>query len=141
MNGPQRALGGVARARREFGVMQCDDVVHELAAVADGSMRLRRQARRHVDRCLRCQADLAQYRKLLRSLRSLRNEVVRPAPGLLTDILSGLEGASVESERALRTLLSAKRVAYIGGIAAATAAGAVSAIVLTTRTRRARLVG
>jgi hypothetical protein len=43
--------------------------------------------------------------------------------------------------RAVRSLLSGRRVAYVGGIAAATAAGAVSAIVLTARTRRARLVG
>ena len=138
---PATVLDSLVRARLEFSDMQCDDVVHELAAVADGSARLRRGERRHVDRCLRCQADLAQYRKLLRTLRTLRTEVVKPAPGLLTDILAGLEGASVDSERALRTLLSAKRVAYIGGIAAATAAGAVSAIVLTTRTRRARLAG
>ncbi|MGH9209109.1 MAG: hypothetical protein ACRD2C_00330 [Acidimicrobiales bacterium] len=121
--------------------MHCEEMVHNLPAVADGSAQLRRHQRRHVDRCLRCQADLAQYRKLLRSLRSLRAEVVRPAPGVLADILAGLEGASVDPERAIRTVLSAKRVAYIGGIAAATAAGAVSAIVLTTRTRRTRLAG
>jgi hypothetical protein len=123
--------------------MFCDEMVPELAAMADGSVRLRRQQRRHVEQCLRCQADLAQYRKLLRALRSLRSEVVPPAPGLLSDILNGLDGISVDPERLMRTWLSGRRVAYIGGIAAATAAaaGAVSAIVLTTRTRRARLAG
>jgi hypothetical protein len=120
--------------------MQCDEMVLDLPAVADGSVRLRRHQRRHVEHCLRCQADLAQYRKLLRSLRSLHTEVIAPAPGLLADILAGLDGAAVGQERAIRSLLSVRRVAYIGGIAAATAAGAVSAIVLTTRTRRARLV-
>lgn len=120
--------------------MQCEDMVQDLAAVAAGSLRLRRHERRHVEQCLRCQADLAQYRKLMRSMRSLRTEVMAPSPGLLADILAGLDGASVDQERAIRSLLSVRRVAYIGGIAAATAAGAVSAIVLTTRTRRARLV-
>lgn len=121
--------------------MQCDEMVHELAGVADGSLRMRRHQRRHVEHCLRCQAELAHYRKLLRSLRSLRSEVIAPAPGLLADILAGLEGVSIAQERAIRSLLSTRRVAYVGGIAAATAAGAVSAIVLTTRTRRARLAG
>ena len=35
--------------------------------------------------CLRCQAELAQYRKLLRALRALRTEVLEPAPGLLAE--------------------------------------------------------
>ena len=38
-------------------------------------------ARRHVERCLRCQAELVQYRKLLRALQRLRTEVLDPAPG------------------------------------------------------------
>ena len=34
-------------------------------------------------RCLRCQADLVHYRRLLRTLRTLRTDVLEPAPGLL----------------------------------------------------------
>jgi hypothetical protein len=122
--------------------IQCVDVTDDLAGAADGSVRLARGARRHVDHCLRCQADLAQHRKLLRALRSMRSDVIEPAPGLLGDILAGLDEMGVVlPRRAVRSLLSGRRVAYVGGIAAATAAGAVSAIVLTARTRRARLVG
>lgn len=120
--------------------MQCDEMVEDLAMVADGTVRLRRPQRRHVEHCLRCQADLAQYRKLLRSLHSLRHEVVVPGAEVLADILAGLEGASVGQGHAIRSILSGRRAAYLGGLAAATAAGAVSAIVFTTRTRRARLV-
>ena len=120
--------------------MLCEDLAQELPGFIDGSVRLGRHQRRHVDRCLRCQADVAHYRKIVRAMQVLRSEVIEPAPGLLADILLGLEGASVANRTAIRTLLSGRRVAYVGGLAAATAAGAVSAIVFTTRTRRARLV-
>jgi hypothetical protein len=120
--------------------MRCEEVADQLAGAADGSVRLARAERRHVERCLRCQVDLVQHRKVLRSLRSLRSEVVEPAPGLLADILAGLEGAPALQRHAVRSFLSGRRVAYLGGLAAATAAGAVSAIVLTTsHRRRARL--
>jgi len=117
--------------------MRCEDLVEQLAGVADGSVTLRGAARWHVDRCLRCQAELVQYRKVLRALRTLRTEVLEPAPGLLADILATV---SESGERhAVRQLLSGKRVAYVGGIAAATAAGAAGAVVLATMTRRSRL--
>jgi hypothetical protein len=93
--------------------------------------------RRHVEQCLRCQAELVQYRKLLRTLRTLRTEVLEPAPGLLAEILANVEAAG--ERHAVRSLLSGRRVAYLGGLAAATAAGAGAAIVFTTRSRRARL--
>lgn len=119
----------------------CDDLADELAGAADGSVRLVRNQRHHLERCLRCQADLVHHRKLLRGLRSLRADVFEPAPGLLGDILAGLEGAPALQRHAVRSFLSGRRVAYMGGLAAATAAGAVSAIVLTTSRRRARLAG
>jgi hypothetical protein len=119
--------------------MRCEDVSPELSQVADGSVQLGRNQRRHVERCLRCQADLVQHRKLLRAMRSMRTEVFEPAPGLLADILAGLEGAG--ERHAIRSMLSGRRIAYLGGLAAATAAGAVGAVVFTSRTRRARLAG
>jgi hypothetical protein len=118
--------------------MRCDELSDDLAAVADGSAELGRTDRRHVERCLNCQAELVQHRKLLRALHSMRTEVLEPAPGLLADILANLEGAG--ERHAIRSMLSGRRVAYLSGLAAATAAGAVGAIVFTARTRRARLV-
>lgn len=117
--------------------LRCDDVVTRLGGAADGSTRLSRQQRRHAASCLRCQAEMAQYRKLLRALHAMRTDLLEPAPGLLTDIVAGLEEA-VEGHTA-RWLPSRRRAAYVGGLAAATAAGAVSAIVVAARTRRARL--
>jgi hypothetical protein len=119
--------------------VQCADLNESLAAAAEGDAVLSRSERRHVERCLRCQAEVVQYRKLLRTMRSLRTEVLEPAPGLLADILANLEEAG--ERHAIRSVLSGRRIAYLGGLAAATAAGAAGAIVFATRTRRARLAG
>ena len=115
------------------------DIAEDLAAAAEGDTVLGRAQRRHVERCLRCQAEVVQYRRLLRAMRSLRTDVLEPAPGLLADILATLEEAG--ERQAVRSLLSGRRMAYLGGLAAATAAGAAGAIVFATRTRRARLAG
>jgi hypothetical protein len=116
----------------------CESVSDILAQVVEGTAIADRSVTRHVDACLRCQAELVQYRKLLRALRQLRTEVLEPAPGLLTDILASLEHAG--ERRAMRSLLSGRRGAYLGGIAAATAAaGAAGAIVLASRARQRRL--
>ena len=122
--------------------MRCEDVSRALPQIVDGVAPAELALRRHVESCLRCQAELVQYRKLLRALRQLRTEVLEPAPGLLTDILASLEEAG--ERRAIRSLLGGRRAAYIGGLAAATAAaGAAGAIVLATRARRrnVRLAG
>ena len=84
---------------------------------------------------LRFQAELVQYRKLVRGLRSLRDDLLDPAPGLLDDVLFALDDL-VEAQTA-RSIVSGRRVAYLGGLAAATAAGVGSAIVLARRRRLA----
>jgi len=118
--------------------MQCDAISDSLAGVVDGDIRLDRGERRHVERCLRCQAELAQYRKLLRAMQALRSDVALAPPGLLGDVLTRLEAAGERS--AVRAALTGRKVAYIGGIAAATAAaGAGAAIVLVSRGRKSRL--
>ena len=117
--------------------MQCDEIAELLPGIVDGGQVADRRVKRHVDSCLRCQAELVQYRKLLKALHQLRTQVLEPAPGLLTDILAGLEAAG--ERRAVRSLLNGRTAAYAGGIAAATAAGAVGAIVLAHRVKERRL--
>ena len=65
---------------------------------------------------------------------TLRTELLEPSPGLLPDILVALEAAGERG--AMRFLLTGRRAAYLGGIAAATAAGAAGAIVLASRRHR-----
>jgi hypothetical protein len=115
--------------------VRCDQVADDLAGVADGSAVLAERQRRHVEQCLRCQADLVHYRRILRMLRSMRTEILEPAPGLLPEVLAHLEQAG--ERHAIRVMLSGRRVAYLGGIAAATAAGAAGALVVASRHRRA----
>jgi hypothetical protein len=114
-------------------VVSCRTVADALPGIVEGETVADPTIRRHVETCLRCQAELAQYRKVLRALHQLRTEVIEPAPGLLPDILSSI-GAAGE-RRAMRFLLTGRRAAYVGGIAAATAAGAAGVIVMATRAR------
>ena len=115
--------------------MRCEAVADDLAGVADGSALLDARGRRHVEECLRCQADLVHYRRILRIMRSMRTEVLEPAPGLLPEVLAALEQAG--ERQVIKVMLSGRRAVYLGGIAAATAAGAAGALVLATRSRRA----
>ena len=110
----------------------CEEAAETLAGAADGSVVLAPSVRRHVDGCLRCQAEMAQYRKLLRALHGLAAEVVTPPVGLAEATVAGLH---VAPDHRFRGHLRDHRVAYLGGLAA-TAAGVAGAIVLA-RTRRA----
>ena len=116
--------------------MRCEDLTTRLSAAADGSTILAGDEREHVERCLQCQAELAQYRKLLRAMRRMRTEVLEPAPGMLADVLAHVSEAG--ERRAIRSLIHGRRAAYLGGIAAATAAGAAGAIVYANRARKLR---
>ena len=124
------------RSSRVDKAVDCEAVAEALPGIVDGGAVADLALARHVDGCLRCQAELVQYRKLLRSLHELRTDVLEPAPGLLADILAKVEEAG--ERRALRSLLSGRRVAYAGAIAAATAAGAAGAVIWATRHRRLR---
>ena len=92
--------------------------------------------RRHVETCLRCQAELARYRKLARALHTLRTEMFDPGPGLVSEVIASLEDAG--ERHLLRSLLSGNKAAYVGGIAVATA-GAAGALVIASRSRGRRI--
>jgi hypothetical protein len=124
----------VATAGGSRSGVSCASVAAALPGIVDGLDVAELDLRRHVETCLRCQAELAQYRKVLRALHQLRTELIEPSPGLLPDILVALEAAGERG--AMRFLLTGRRAAYLGGIAAATAAGAAGAIVLASRRHR-----
>jgi len=116
-------------------VLTCDDVAERLAGATDGALSLEPAARRHVDGCLRCQAEVVHQRRLRRALRDLRHELSAPDPTLLDELLSAV--GSDGERRAGRLSIHGRRVAYVGGLAAAaTAAGVGGAMVLANRTRR-----
>jgi hypothetical protein len=118
--------------------VRCDQVTDLLAATAGDTALLDLRSREHLEGCLRCQAELAQYRKLLKALRTLRTEVLTPAPGLVSDILMSLEERG--ERHAMRSVIRGRKAAYVGGIAVASVAAAGgAAIVLASRSRRTRL--
>ena len=121
--------------RRTARRISCEDVAAALAAIVDGGDEADRRIQQHVASCLRCQAELVHYRKLLRTLRQLRTDFLEPAPGVLAGILAGIEEAAERG--AMRSILSGRRAAYLGGVAvAATAAGAAGTIMLVSRASR-----
>lgn len=116
--------------------MRCEALSELLAEAAEGRPVSDRAARAHVEHCLRCQADLAQYRRLHRGLRQLSDRRIA-TPGEWVDEVLGAIDEVNSGSTASRTL---RRAAVLGGMAAVTAAGAASVLVLSTRSRR-RLAG
>jgi hypothetical protein len=112
----------------------CEEIADQLAAADVTELRDRR-ARKHVETCLRCQAEVVQYRKLLKALHALREDMVATPHGLVGSIFVRLEEAG--ERQAVRSLLNGRRAAYVGGIAVATAAaGAGAAVLLASRSKK-----
>jgi len=109
-----------------------DRVAALLSEVADGATGLDPTLVRRLEHDLRFQAELVQYRKLLRALRALRSEVVDPGADLLADVLAALDDHA--DRHGLLAAITPRRAAYLGGLAAAaTAAGVGTAFVLARR--------
>jgi len=88
----------------------------------------------HVSECLRCQAEMARFRRLHRVLSGLRSRPVEADPALVEEILDRLDSAAQRRER---HKVASRRAASIVGLAAATAAGVGGVLVLATRRRSA----
>ena len=73
--------------------MRCDDVARILPEAVDGGAAVELSVQRHIEHCLRCQAELARYRRMLRGLQLLRTRYLEPAPGLLAQTLAAIEEA------------------------------------------------
>jgi RNA polymerase sigma-70 factor (ECF subfamily) len=125
-------LARASRARAESREVSCADVALALPSILDGGSAADEVVVEHVGECLRCQAELAKYRKLLRVLNQLRAARVEPPPGTVTDVLGAIEQAA--QRRVIRSALTGRRLVYGGGLAAA-----AGAIVALTAARRGRL--
>jgi len=112
--------------------VSCAEVALALPSILDGASAAEEVVVEHVGTCLRCQCELARYRKLLRLLNQLRAHRVEPPPGAVADVLLALEDAA--QRRVIRSMLTGRRLAYAGAFAAPAAA-----IVAVTMTRRGRL--
>ena len=73
--------------------MRCDEVAEALPRLLEGPNRADRHVVRHVESCLRCQAELARYRRMLRLLGQLRAQHPPLPPGALGSVAGGHRGA------------------------------------------------
>ena len=117
--------------------MRCDDVGAQLASVVDGGTTLDRRAAKHAAGCLRCQAELAHYRRLRRTLRQLAFEAVPVPAGLSEAVIAHLDDLAGLGSASPAHAAWTRRAAYAGALAA-TAAGAAGALALVASRRRGR---
>jgi hypothetical protein len=105
-----------------------DDVSDLLPQLVDGPDGVEPDVLAFVESDLRSQAELARYRRLIRSLQLLRNRPVEPAPGLLAQTLAALDSA----DRRVR-VFTGRRLAYAGAVGGVAAGAAATAVVLVRR--------
>lgn len=117
---------------------QCDEIAILLPQVVDSAEPVPLPVQRHVESCLRCQAELARYRRMLRGLQLLRTQYFEPTPGLLAGTLATITAAG--ERRAVTSVLTKKRLAYAGAVAGAVAAaGTTTVAVIVARAKRRTL--
>ena len=124
------------RSERPGADLPCADVAELLPGMVDGTATADAQALGHVGSCLRCQAELAQYRRLQRALRRLRPHGVEPPVGLLADVLASLSDPRHQgepSQRARPSRRHGRTAAYLGGLAVATAAAGAAVVLRSGR--------
>ena len=63
--------------------MRCEEVALLIPTTLDDDGPVAIPVQTHIESCLRCQAELARYRRMLRGLQLLRTQFLEPAPGLL----------------------------------------------------------
>jgi anti-sigma factor RsiW len=99
--------------------------------VLDGEFSVTGDDELHLGSCLACQSELARYRRLARLLTQLRAERIEMPPGLVRDVLAGIERVALV--RAGRR--TPGRVAVISGGVGASAL--LAALIVARRVARA----
>jgi anti-sigma factor RsiW len=131
-----RSFASLARPRRRVGSVSCAEVVSELPRILDDGLPAAVPLVSHVETCLRCQAELARYRRLVRLLHQLAVAEVEPPPGVVADILT-VVGSAAE-RRMIRSVLTGRSLAYAGAVVAA--GGAAVGLVALARAHARHVV-
>ena len=114
--------------------VKCDEVAEQLPALLDAGGTASLEVRQHIEGCLRCQADLVRYRRMLRELREMRTRFLEPSPDALSQTLAALWEAG--ERRAIRSMVTGRRLAYAGAVGGIVTTAAVAAVLLTLRSKR-----
>jgi hypothetical protein len=125
-----RALADIVRLRTG----ECRNVADTIPQIAAADTGVDPRASAHVAECIRCQAEVAAYHRLLRHLRSMRHEGVVPPAGNLSAVLAAIEVAA--AEQSVHSTTWAVRAAYVGGITVATAAAGAAGVMVWMNRRR-----
>ncbi|MGA8297721.1 MAG: hypothetical protein WB770_11820 [Acidimicrobiales bacterium] len=99
--------------------LDCAAVAREIENQLDSRGEPRPELVAHIEHCLRCQAELARHKKLLRLLAQLRDEVVPLPEGLVGGVLAAVGEAA--ERQAMRAALGRHRFAYASGVGAGVA--------------------
>src|SRR5829696_5436577 len=95
----RRRKSGSTGVERSFGIcsttwttggrlVRCEEVAVLMPSTLDQDGPVALPVQHHIESCLRCQAELARYRRMLRGLQLLRTQFFEPAPGLLGQTLA-----------------------------------------------------
>jgi hypothetical protein len=122
-----RGLAEIVRLRTG----ECRDAADAIAHMAAGEDGVDPELAGHVSECLRCQAELAAYRRIMRTMRAMRQDVIDPPAGSLASVLAALEAAGEAGSTSW-----AVRAAYVGGITVATAAAGAAGVLVWINRRR-----
>jgi anti-sigma factor RsiW len=125
-----------ALPRRRVASVTCAEVVAELPRILDDGLPAEVPLVSHVETCLRCQAELARYRRMVRLLHQLAATEVEPPPGVVADILSVVGSAAQRSM--VRSVLNGRSLAYAGAVVAA--GGAAAGLVAIARAHARHVV-
>jgi hypothetical protein len=106
----------------------CAEVALALPAYVAGETSLDERASHHVAQCLRCQAEIVRYRRMLRTLRALRDDAPLPPSTVLADIIGQLGADDVGGP----TLIG---IVAVVALAAGAAGGAGMLLWFTRRSR------
>jgi anti-sigma factor RsiW len=113
--------------------VKCDEVAEKLPALLDAGGTASIEVRQHIEGCLRCQAELVRYRRMLRELREMRTRFLEPSPDAMSQTLAALWEAG--ERRAIRSMITGRRLAYAGAVGGIVVTAAVTATLLTLRSR------
>jgi len=112
-----RSLAEIARLRSGACVSAADVIPQLAAGERTGDV----AAETHVASCLRCQAEMAAFGGILRAMRAMRYEIVDHPSATVDKVV-----ATLRCDRTQPKLpVWAARVAYLGGLTATAAAGAL----------------
>jgi anti-sigma factor RsiW len=114
--------------------VKCDEVAEQLPALLDAGGTPSLEVRQHIEGCLRCQADLVRYRRMLRELREMRTRFLEPSPDALSQTLAALWEAG--ERRAIRSMVTGRRLAYAGAVGGIVTTAAVAGVLITLRSKR-----